>query len=112
MKIYHKAVLSAVGFCLYANLSSISFAQSLEPTIPTAAPENILLESALAIQANLTPEPELDIENDFDRGQISGVNRVQTIVTLRQIIAMGAKRQGQFELVSSKDPYSPREYIN
>ena len=127
MKIYHKAVLSAVGFCLYTSLSSISLAQSLKSTISATAPESISLEwalqqalinnnrlqlfsydqrinEALAIQANLTPNPELgiEIENVFGSGKVSGIKRAQTTVALSQVIEMGDKRQRRVELVSAK----------
>jgi cobalt-zinc-cadmium efflux system outer membrane protein len=127
VKIYQKAGFSAVGFCLYVSLSSMSFAQSVKSTISTTAPKSISLEwamqqvlinnsrlqlfsydqrinEALAIQANLTPNPELDIEieNVFGTGQVSGINRAQTTVALSQVIEMGDKRQRRVELVSSK----------
>jgi cobalt-zinc-cadmium efflux system outer membrane protein len=127
VKIYHKAVLSAVGFCLYASLSSISLAQSLKSAISTTTPESISLEwalqqalinnnrlqlfsydqrinEALAIQANLAPNPELgvEIENVFGTGKVSGVNRAQTTVALSQVIEMGDKRQRRVDLVSAK----------
>ena len=140
MKKYQQAVMSAVGFCLFASLSSVSLAQTVNPAsskaiLTAATPENISLEwtlqqallknnrlqlfsfeqritEALEIQANLSPNPTLEVtvENIFGSGQVSGINRAQTTFALSQVIEMAGKRQRRIELVHAKQRQQLSEY--
>lgn len=133
-------MMSAVGFCLFASLSSVSLAQTVNPAsskaiLTAATPENISLEwtlqqallknnrlqlfsfeqritEALEIQANLSPNPTLEVtvENIFGSGQVSGINRAQTTFALSQVIEMAGKRQRRIELVHAKQRQQLSEY--
>jgi cobalt-zinc-cadmium efflux system outer membrane protein len=111
------ALLMVAGYCVPSHASSLTLPQALQRTLHhdvslQAYPYQLRMAEARQLQANITPNPELDVslENVLGTGESRGLQGAELTLSLSQHVELGQKRERRTALAQQQSQLQRDNY--